>query len=88
MQGTARKFCVFNAQVFFSVGFALACVYHLCHAHPDGLAATAFLGVSGAHWRTFDVLCCQWLLGRTIGHALGAEHPVLFGKFPVLVAHR
>lgn len=66
-------------QVVFSVGFLLACVYHICHMAEEGLVASSVLGISGPVWRSLDILFAQWLLGRTFGHALGASHKLTAG---------
>ncbi|KAL0045052.1 hypothetical protein WJX82_006549 [Trebouxia sp. C0006] len=58
----------------FSLGFVLAIVYHVCHMNADGLQSSTILGISGPLWRTFDIICAQWLLARTFGHAVGASH--------------
>ncbi|DBB06986.1 TPA: hypothetical protein ACH3X1_011578 [Trebouxia sp. C0004] len=58
----------------FSLGFVLAVVYHICHMAVDGLQSSTILGISGPLWRTFDIICAQWLLARTFGHAVGASH--------------
>ncbi|KAL0019556.1 hypothetical protein WJX79_000427 [Trebouxia sp. C0005] len=58
----------------FSLGFVLAVVYHICHMNVDGLQSSTILGISGSLWRTFDIICAQWLLARTFGHAVGASH--------------
>lgn len=61
-------------QAVFSLGFALASVYHICHMHDEGLHRSEVFGISGPLWRTWDILCAQWLLARTFGHAVGARH--------------
>ena len=61
-------------QAVFSLGFALASVYHICHLHDEGLQRSEVFGISGPLWRTWDILCAQWLLARTFGHAVGARH--------------
>ena len=66
-------------QAVFTLGFALASLYHICHMHEAGLSESSLLGVSGLVWRTFDILCAQWLLGRTFSHAIGASHWVTHG---------
>ncbi|KAL3151016.1 hypothetical protein ABBQ38_012887 [Trebouxia sp. C0009 RCD-2024] len=58
----------------FSLGFALAIFYHVCHMHVDGLQGAALFGISGPLWRTWDIICAQWLLARTFGHVVGARH--------------
>lgn len=58
----------------FSLGFVLAVIYHICHMNVDGLQSSTILGISGPLWRTFDIICAQWLLARTFGHAVGASH--------------
>lgn len=58
----------------FSLGFILAVVYHICHMNVDGLQSSTILGISGPLWRTFDIICAQWLLARTFGHAVDATH--------------
>lgn len=67
-------------QAVFSLGFALASLYHMCHMHQAGLSESSLLGVSGPVWRTFDILCAQFLLGRTFSHAIGASHWVTHGQ--------
>ena len=59
--------------MLFSIGFTLATIYHAAHMHSQGLERSSILGVAGPMWRTLDVLCAQWLLGRTWGHAIGAR---------------
>ena len=68
-----------HVQALFSLGFALASLYHICHMHEAGLQESSLLGISGPVWRTFDILCAQWLLGRTFSHAIGASHWVTRG---------
>ena len=68
-----------RVQAVFTLGFALASLYHICHMHEAGLSESSLLGVSGLVWRTFDILCAQWLLGRTFSHAIGASHWVTRG---------
>jgi len=49
----------------------------------DGLQSSTILGISGPLWRTFDIICAQWLLARTFGHAVGASHWVTQGRLPL-----
>ena len=58
----------------FSLGFLLACAYHVAQMDPSGLPSAVVAGVPGPVWRTWDILCAQWLLGRSFGHAVGASH--------------
>lgn len=79
-------------QAVFSLGFALASVYHVCHMHDEGLHKSEVFGISGPLWRTWDILCAQWLLARTFGHAVGARHWVtqgdhFFMRFSMYFAH-
>ena len=69
-------------QALFSLGFILAVVYHICHMNVDGLQSSTILGISGPLWRTFDIICAQWLLARTFGHAVDATHWVTQGSVP------
>lgn len=71
---TAVKSRLICMQAVFSLGFALASVYHICHMHDEGLHKSEVFGISGPLWRTWDILCAQWLLARTFGHAVGARH--------------
>lgn len=73
-------------QAVFSLGFALATFYHLCHMHVDGLQSAALFGISGPLWRTWDIVCAQWLLARTFGHAVGARHWVTQGSCPLIAS--
>ena len=66
-------------QVLFSLGFVLATVYHICHMHEEGLQSAELFGISGPLWRTWDIICAQWLLARTFGHVVGARHWVTQG---------
>lgn len=43
----------------------------------QGLASTYFWGISGAAWRTMDILGANLILARTMGHALGVDHPMI-----------
>lgn len=60
--------------LLFSGGFALAVVYHICHMHQEGLQSAQLFGISGPLWRTWDIICAQWMLARTFGHVVGARH--------------
>ena len=51
----------------------------------DGLQSSTILGISGPLWRTFDIICAQWLLARTFGHAVGASHWVTHGTLPLFL---
>lgn len=75
------RFCV---QAVFSLGFALATAYHVCHMHEEGLQSAALFGISGPLWRTWDIICAQWLLARTFGHAVGARHWVTQGNLTLV----
>jgi len=75
----------YGAQALFSLGFVLAVVYHICHMNVDGLQSSTILGISGPLWRTFDIICAQWLLARTFGHAVGASHWVTQGRLPLFL---
>lgn len=72
-------------QAVFSLGFALASVYHICHMHDEGLHKSEVFGISGPLWRTWDILCAQWLLARTFGHAVGARHWVTQGESSLML---
>ena len=55
--------------------------------HDEGLQSAEVFGISGPLWRTWDIICAQWLLARTLGHAVGARHWLTQGdysKFAVL----
>jgi hypothetical protein len=64
----------------YSLGFFLALVYHICHMHSQGIANAMWLGIDGPTWRTLDILCCQLMLARTVGHACGDDHPMIHGE--------
>jgi hypothetical protein len=64
----------------YTLGFFLALIYHVCHMHRQGIANAVWLGIDGPTWRTLDILCCQLMLARTVGHACGDDHPVIHGK--------
>lgn len=64
------------SQATFTLGFLLACAYHVAQMDPSGLPSAVVAGVPGPVWRTWDILCAQWLLGRSFGHAVGASHAV------------
>ena len=65
--------------LFFS-GFSVAWLYHWCHMDPGGLKSSSVLGISGPVWRTVDIVYAQWLLGRTFGHLVGAQHRITLGE--------
>lgn len=75
----------------FSVGGLLAVVYHICHLDPRGLHTSRILGVTGPVWRSWDILFAQWLLGRTVGQVVGAQHPLIIcianGVYPAALIH-
>ena len=73
-------------QAMFSLGFALAIFYHVCHMHVDGLQGAALFGISGPLWRTLDIVCAQWLLARTFGHVVGARHWLTQGDCSVFAS--
>ncbi|KAK9810823.1 hypothetical protein WJX73_010228 [Symbiochloris irregularis] len=79
----------YTNMVVFSVGWWLATMYHVCHLDPRGLQNSSLLGIPGPVWRTWDIVSAQWLLGRTWGETLGAQHPVTLGIsngiFPAVV---
>ena len=54
--------------------------YHWCHMDPGGLKSSSALGISGQVWRTVDIVYAQWLLGRTFGHLVGAQHLITLGR--------
>lgn len=60
----------------FSIGFALAVIYHYLHLHPEGIAAAQLLGLPGPTWRGLDILCAQALIARTVGHVLNVQSTV------------
>eukprot|EP00193_Tetraselmis_chui_P018728 CAMPEP_0177774958 /NCGR_PEP_ID=MMETSP0491_2-20121128/13818_1 /TAXON_ID=63592 /ORGANISM="Tetraselmis chuii, Strain PLY429" /LENGTH=203 /DNA_ID=CAMNT_0019293439 /DNA_START=91 /DNA_END=702 /DNA_ORIENTATION=+ len=62
-----------------AVAFAVACCYHACHVDPRGFVQSDFLGLPSYTWRTVDILCAQFLLGRTFGQAIGAKGALLQG---------
>lgn len=71
--------CSLLQALFFS-GFNVAWLYHWCHMDAAGLRASSVLGISGIEWRTMDIVYAQWLLARTFGHLVGAQHPVTLGE--------
>jgi hypothetical protein len=68
------------AQAACAVAFAVACCYHACHVDPRGFVQSDFLGLPSYTWRTVDILCAQFLLGRTFGQAIGAKGALLQGQ--------
>jgi hypothetical protein len=42
----------------------------------QGIGAASLLGLPGSTWRGLDILTAQALLGRTLGHAVGARSPI------------
>ena len=42
--------------------------------------ASGALGLTGPAWRTLDITFAQWLLARTFGHIVGAQHPATLGE--------
>ena len=56
--------------------------------HDEGLHRSEVFGISGPLWRTWDILCAQWLLARTFGHAVGARHWVTQGVQSLLALLR
>lgn len=66
-----------NDLLAFGIGFALAVIYHVVHMMPGGIAEASLWGVSGATWRTLDILWAQGLLARTFGHVVGVHRPSL-----------
>lgn len=76
------------AQALFSVGGLLAVVYHICHLDPRGLHTSRILGVTGPVWRSWDILFAQWLLGRTVGQVVGAQHPLIICELGLAHIHR
>ena len=69
--------------MLFTIGFFLAVVYHICHMDDRGLHSSNVFGISGPVWRTWDILFAQWLLGRTFGEVLGAQHTLTMGKLTI-----
>eukprot|EP00873_Tetraselmis_striata_P004781 jgi/Tetstr1/425045/TSEL_015510.t1 len=61
------------------VAFTVACCYHACHVDPRGFVASQFLGLPSGTWRTVDILCAHFLLGRTFGQAVGAKGALISG---------
>lgn len=62
-----------NDLTAFGIGFLLAVIYHVVHMMPGGIAGASLWRVSGATWRTLDILWAQGLLARTFAHALGVR---------------
>lgn len=67
-------------QMIFSSAAFLATGYHICHMQPGGLHTAQLLGMSGATWRSLDVVVAQYCLGRTLCHALDGKHWLTRGE--------
>ena len=73
----------------YGFGTIVAVAYHIAHMHPGGLEDAVLLGMSGSLWRTLDIIICQSLLARTVGHVLGARSCIVKAlsnvAFPIIL---